>query len=180
MNRVIRISRNYIQVYPDDISFVRSKAIINLRPGGGTTVGSECLVQSWSGNASTANSPKNFVNPASVIGAPNSTFASADFKTGANKLLDAFAYAKGTIPGTINRVVATWNVYVQPGVVDDWLDILVYSGTATSGVQLGTTDSASMSSASLNQRVGPSNAGVITTLVTTPAGGWIALQDYGA
>ena len=146
--------------------------VSNLRPGGGTTVGGECLVQSWSGNVSTPNSPKNFVNPAGAIGAPNSTFASADFKTGANKILDSFAYAKGTVPGAINRVVAAWSVYVQPGVTNDWLNILVYSGTVSGGVQLGTTDSTAMSAANLNQHVGSSNVGVITSPVTAPAGGW--------
>jgi uncharacterized repeat protein (TIGR01451 family) len=144
--------------------------VSNLRPGGGTTVGGECVVQTWSSDASTPNSPKNFVNPASIIGAPNGTFASADFKTGANKSIDALAFTKGTLPGAINRVEAAWNVYVQPGVTDDWLSILVYSGTTAS--QLGATDSTAMSAANLNKHIGPSNAGVITSLVTAPAGGW--------
>ncbi|CAG0932303.1 Serine-aspartate repeat-containing protein D [Thermoflexales bacterium] len=157
--------------YAGDLATYRI-GVSNLRPGGGTTIGSECLVQSWSANVSTPNSPKNFVDPAAAIGAPNGTYASADFKAGANKLLESFAYAKGTLPGTINRVVATWNVYVQPGVFNDWLDILVYSGTVSSGVQLGTTDSTSMNATNLNQHVGPGHAGVITTLVSPPAGGW--------
>ncbi len=146
--------------------------VSNLRPGGGTTTeNGECLVQSWSGNASTGNSPKNFVNPANVIGASNGTFASSDFRNGANQWLESFSFSKGTLPGTINRVVATWNVYVNQNVNDDLMTIKMYSGTSTAGTAL-TNSLGSMNNTVLGQHVGLANVGVVTTIVGAPAGGW--------
>lgn len=98
--------------------------LINTRPGDGSPNG-YCVYDLWAGNATTLDSPKDFVNPANAIGMPNLTYAMGDFSTGSNKELTGSSYSSGGRTSGISKVEVLINAYFDKKLANDTLLVTV-------------------------------------------------------
>jgi len=104
--------------------------LVNALPGDSSAVG-YCVYYVWPSTAATGGGTNDsFANPNNALGAPNSTYANADFSGGANRWMSGSAFASGGRSSGITKVEGVYNFYLNDYLVDDYLTVSMSGGAA--------------------------------------------------
>jgi len=100
----------------------------NTLPGDGTSYGN-CVYYIWPSVAATDSvAGKQFTNPGNAMGAPNFTYATAAFNSGANQWMSGSTFSSGGHTSNITSVEAVYDIYLTEYLADDFLKISMSGG----------------------------------------------------
>jgi protocatechuate 3,4-dioxygenase beta subunit len=91
----------------------------NLRQGQGEDIGGSCVYTLWPSSVVTANPPKNFTDPANILGAPDSQYAYGNFAIGSGRWIRTDGFDPGGRSGTIINVDVVAPLYLTSGYTND-------------------------------------------------------------